>query len=108
MSLRPSFGGIASMMWLTGTNGDRRRRAAAGLAACLVYLCLHLAALFLKHVTDDNLGPFPGEHPGLHGPHTPGPTADQGHLVFQTHRFPQISFLYHLICYVNASRCHPM
>jgi CreA protein len=43
MSLRPSFEGIASMMWLTGTNGSGRRRAAARLAAG-VALCLAAVA----------------------------------------------------------------
>ena len=49
-------------------------------------------AVFIQNVADDNLGPFLGEHPGLDCPHTPGPAADQGHLVLQAHVFPQIKY----------------
>ena len=49
-------------------------------AASLVDLCLHLPAVFLQHVADDDLGTLTGEQPRFLGTHAAGAAADDGNL----------------------------
>ena len=56
------------------------------LSAGLVDFGLQLPALVFKDVSDDDLAAFAGEKAGFGGALPAGTAADQGDLVFQTHR----------------------